>query len=49
MGTPKKKNVAKAKGKLRDLSSKKNPKGGYKLENRIGGGRNLLNPQPLPP
>jgi hypothetical protein len=48
MGTPKKKTASKTKGKYRDLQSKKNPKGGFDIEQvRIGG--KMLNPQPLPP
>jgi hypothetical protein len=48
MSTPKKKTAAKAKGKFKDLQSKKNPKGGFGVEFKSEG-RIMLNPQPLPP
>jgi hypothetical protein len=47
MSQPKKKAGAKAKVKLKDLQSKKNPKGGA-LKTYLEG-REFLNPQPLPP
>jgi hypothetical protein len=48
MASPKKKSKTKASAKLRDLKSKKNPKGGsgwFVKNNHI----KELNPQPLPP
>jgi hypothetical protein len=47
MSQPKKKAGAKAKVKLKDLQSKKNPKGGA-LNAYLKKG-DFLNPQPLPP
>jgi hypothetical protein len=50
MSTKKKKASAKGSAKFKDLSAKKNPKGGaYDAFLKVDTGRVSLNPQPLPP
>jgi hypothetical protein len=48
MSHTKKKATATGRVKFKDLSAKKNPKGGSGLKLETGGPR-FLNPQPLPP